>query len=289
MIHLVFLFHLVALFIGGAAILISILRFFHYRNSLILKFSAVLFGTELIMAGLAVTLYGNITRQNLFGLSRFLDSIGVLFLSIFMYLLIAPLFKFSSKKILKILHLFICFVIAILLIGFYRFNFPEIFARVGQLFFFSTIVLPLIGAIIKKKDFIGSAHFKRSLHLLFISLAAILPIVIIDALGFSVLPHDSSVGLLMIVLCLNAIRIAWSDLTNPIMNNYNEKLQKFCEEHKLSPREKDIVENVAEGLTNREIGEVLFISYKTVENHLSRIYQKADIDNRYQLIQEINK
>ena len=37
---------------------------------------------------------------------------------------------------------------------------------------------------------------------------------------------------------------------------------------------------VAKGLTNREIGEQLHISEKTVINHLTHIYTKAGIENR---------
>lgn len=289
MIHLAFLFHLFALLVGGVAITVAFLRFLHYRNSLIIRFISVLMGTELIMMGLAVTLYGTIVNLNLYRLSRVLDSIGVILLSVFMPLLIAPLFNFPKKKILEWVHIIICLIIAVLLLGYYRFNFPEISARIGQALFFSTIVFPLIGAVVRKKNFIGSAHFKRSLHLLFISLAIVLPLVILDASGFTILPHDSSVGLLMIVLCINSIRIAWSDLTHPLNSSYVEKVRAFCEKNNLTTREKDIVEALGEGLTNREIGELLFISPKTVENHLSKIYQKSDTDNRFQLIQELNR
>lgn len=289
MIHLAFLFHIFALMVGGVAITVALLRFLHYRNGLIIIFISVLMGTELIMMGLAFTLYGAIVNLNLYSLSRVLDSIGVILLSVFMPLLIAPLFNFPKKIILKWIHIAICIIIAILLLGYYRFDFPEISARIGQALFFSTIVLPLIGAVVRKKDFIGTAHFKRSLHLLFISLAIVLPLVILDASGFEILPHDSSVGLLMIVLCINAIRIAWSDLTHPSNSSYIEKIKSFCERNNLTAREKDIVEALSEGLTNREIGEVLFISPKTVENHLSKIYQKSDTENRFQLIQELHR
>ncbi len=289
MIHLVFLFHLFSLMVGGIAITVALLRFLHYRNILIIKFALVLTGTELIMMGLAVTLYSSIVKLNLYGLSRMLDSFGVILLAIFMPLLISPLFKFGENKLIKWIHIAICFIIGILLLGYYRFSFPEISARIGQALFFSTIIFPLIGAVIRKKHFVGSSHFKRSLHLLFLSLAIVLPIVILDASGITVLPHDTSVGLLMIILCINAIRIAWSDLTHPLSSSYVEKVQSFCEMNKLTEREKDIVEALGEGLTNREIGELLFISPKTVENHLSKIYQKSEVDNRYQLIQELNR
>jgi len=52
--------------------------------------------------------------------------------------------------------------------------------------------------------------------------------------------------------------------------------KKFC----LSQRELDVVSLLAKGLTNKEIGERLFISEYTVENHLRSIYRKMDVNNR---------
>jgi len=48
----------------------------------------------------------------------------------------------------------------------------------------------------------------------------------------------------------------------------------------LTEREAEVLALVAQGLTNREIGERLGISAKTVTNHLSHIFTKADLDNR---------
>lgn len=51
----------------------------------------------------------------------------------------------------------------------------------------------------------------------------------------------------------------------------------------LSPREKEIVALVATGLSTEGIAEKLFISEKTVRNHLVSIYAKLDVSNRIQL------
>lgn len=52
---------------------------------------------------------------------------------------------------------------------------------------------------------------------------------------------------------------------------------------RLTRAEVDVVELVAAGLSNREIGERLFISRRTVESHLSHVFRKLDISNRTQL------
>lgn len=48
----------------------------------------------------------------------------------------------------------------------------------------------------------------------------------------------------------------------------------------LSERERDILQQLASGLGNREIARVLFISEATVKSHLGRIYGKLGVDTR---------
>jgi predicted ATPase/DNA-binding CsgD family transcriptional regulator len=52
----------------------------------------------------------------------------------------------------------------------------------------------------------------------------------------------------------------------------------------LSPREREVVELVGEGLTNSEIAETLFISKRTVESHVDHIKQKLGHVSRSQVI-----
>lgn len=51
----------------------------------------------------------------------------------------------------------------------------------------------------------------------------------------------------------------------------------------FTPRELEIIESVAEGLSNREIAEKLFISEGTVKNYISGILEKEQLSHRTQL------
>jgi two-component system, NarL family, nitrate/nitrite response regulator NarL len=51
----------------------------------------------------------------------------------------------------------------------------------------------------------------------------------------------------------------------------------------LSDREKEIVQLVAQGFRNREIGEKLFISEQTVKNHIHNIFDKIGVSDRLEL------
>ncbi len=53
----------------------------------------------------------------------------------------------------------------------------------------------------------------------------------------------------------------------------------------LSRREHEIAALAVSGLTARDIGERLFLSTRTVENHLQRVYTKLGVGNRHELIE----
>lgn len=52
----------------------------------------------------------------------------------------------------------------------------------------------------------------------------------------------------------------------------------------LSERELQVVDLIANGLTNQEIAEKLEISKRTVDNHISNILTKTATDNRVALV-----
>lgn len=52
----------------------------------------------------------------------------------------------------------------------------------------------------------------------------------------------------------------------------------------LTPREHEVLELLAEGLSNSQIADKLHISQKTVRNHVTRIYSKLDVNSRAKAI-----
>jgi DNA-binding CsgD family transcriptional regulator len=55
----------------------------------------------------------------------------------------------------------------------------------------------------------------------------------------------------------------------------------------LTPQELQVALTVARGATNREAGAALFLSPKTVESHLSRIYRKLNVRSRTELAHQL--
>ncbi len=54
--------------------------------------------------------------------------------------------------------------------------------------------------------------------------------------------------------------------------------------HLLTRRECEVLQLLADGQSNRTIGETLFISEKTVKNHVSNILQKMSVNDRTQAV-----
>ena len=60
---------------------------------------------------------------------------------------------------------------------------------------------------------------------------------------------------------------------------------KKLEELEITPRELEILELMAKGLSNREIAEKLFVSENTVKTHSSRVFDKLGAKRRTQAVQ----
>jgi two-component system, NarL family, nitrate/nitrite response regulator NarL len=51
----------------------------------------------------------------------------------------------------------------------------------------------------------------------------------------------------------------------------------------LTPREREVIQEIVSGHSNKEIAEKLFISDDTVKHHLSNIFNKLGVFNRLEL------
>jgi DNA-binding CsgD family transcriptional regulator len=63
----------------------------------------------------------------------------------------------------------------------------------------------------------------------------------------------------------------------------------FCKKFEVSPRESDIIREICNGLSNKEISEKLFISLQTVKDHTHRIYIKTNVRSRAQLMNMVKE
>jgi DNA-binding CsgD family transcriptional regulator len=64
----------------------------------------------------------------------------------------------------------------------------------------------------------------------------------------------------------------------------NIPFEEFCTRFEVSPRESDVIREICNGLSNKEISDKLFISLQTVKDHTHHIYIKTNVKSRVQLI-----
>ncbi len=69
----------------------------------------------------------------------------------------------------------------------------------------------------------------------------------------------------------------YSDVTDILENLYQQ--------YGISKRERDIIREICNGLTNQQIADKLFISLQTVKDHTHNIFRKVNVSNRVQLTQ----
>lgn len=86
------------------------------------------------------------------------------------------------------------------------------------------------------------------------------------------------------LLSILSVPFALSRLNRPAFWADDAPTQYFIGEYGLSEREGEVLRQLCAGLSNRDIAEALFISPKTVENHLSSIFSKTGVTSRLQLL-----
>jgi len=57
----------------------------------------------------------------------------------------------------------------------------------------------------------------------------------------------------------------------------------------ISPRELEVLNLIARGLSNQEIADKLFVSLNTVKTHSSKLFEKLNVNRRTQALQEAKK
>lgn len=67
-------------------------------------------------------------------------------------------------------------------------------------------------------------------------------------------------------------------------DSFASKLDAFCRQYGVSPREREVMELAVHGFTLRAIGSQLYITEDTVKTHLHRVYAKVGVSSKQGLI-----
>ncbi len=72
------------------------------------------------------------------------------------------------------------------------------------------------------------------------------------------------------------------DITAKLLDEFKRLHRNETDIPKLTSREKEVLQSIVKGLSNKAIGEQLYISEKTVKNHITNILRKLDLHDRTQ-------
>jgi DNA-binding NarL/FixJ family response regulator len=103
-----------------------------------------------------------------------------------------------------------------------------------------------------------------------------------------VIPKESAIDLL--VKCIHRVHAGeiWLDsrVTAEMVNALSASSKSGARSEKplLSEREMEVVQLIAQGVQNKEIGKKLLISEQTVKNHLLNIFDKLGVSDRVELM-----
>lgn len=105
----------------------------------------------------------------------------------------------------------------------------------------------------------------------------------IGAAGYILKDSDSASFFKAIRDAYNGESYIQPKLAADLIKEFNRpRVPRSKSENELTQREYEVIVLIAEGLNNKDIAERLFISEKTVKNHVSNIFRKINVSDRTQ-------
>jgi DNA-binding CsgD family transcriptional regulator len=169
----------------------------------------------------------------------------------------------------------------------YLFRLPAISIALNVLFNLYLFCLSLFGFRRLKSQKI---HGLRKTMMRFLGIAARLYALLIISTSLILFIPPSwfpVIGLLFTAL----FSIIWSVLMiRELVTHKDSSFRKvavsdsFLSDYGISGREKEVLEKLIQGKSNKMIADELFISTRTVETHVYKIYRKCEVSNKVELI-----
>jgi DNA-binding CsgD family transcriptional regulator len=289
MIHLASAVHFLSTATGWAAVIVCFLLYAKHRKPFILY--CLLFAAALttMLVGLAVDHYGRIAGVNTVPITVWCGALGGNLFIVVIPPLVHRLFGLPFGRAQWLGFGAADAIVALLSLAYLTFlPLPGLLVAL-QIFLFGAVGYGTVVGLINSRG-IGAAESRRFVGIMFLTTVVFLPLLIADAVmgQLPFLPYNLSLPLFLLIVCAQIIAFAVLYLDQPAFAIGNRLTSHCVDRLRLTAREKEIAESLLDGLTNKEISEKLFISFKTVENHLYNIYQKSGVRNRVQLINLIH-
>lgn len=291
--HAVLALYILAFSLGVGVITLSAFTFLRKRISFYASFSLFFTASTILLLREGISTYDKVTAGALGPASTTV----LLCLSILGNGLIAfslPVFSLQLVSIKvtpwrKAFHVLL--VIAFVLSGGFKDLFPgrwtdiiDYLALVGLYVFGSVRILLGLSRI---EDAPLRALVRRFLILVGVMFPLALAQVVLKHLPGSPLPlHEYPYVQITFYLCSIGLLLSYA-LRSPVESISSPGCAlpaSFVQRYNISPRECEIISMLERGYSNNKLAEALFISTRTVKNHIYHIYQKTGAENKVQLI-----
>jgi len=293
--HLILAFYLVALMAGSFSISLALMIWQRYRKPVIRRYAVFLVSLLLVLLGFTVDLYAEVAGLSFVVAVRALVWVfqaagGTLFI------VICPwLFHSLAGRPLPAWQrwLFLGIDAAVVLAALANLAFPAVAAvsaaLSGALFAMIVYGMVYLAACLPG---IGERTLRLAL-LVFLCLTAVFfPLMLIDAAMdrfafLSVFRFMNNLAQPLYFLVLTSLSIAFGlrYLNRPAYAERGRLTDYFLGAFGITAREAQIIGLLMDGANMKGIGQKLFISPKTAENHVYNIYQKLRVRNRVQMYQ----
>jgi len=74
------------------------------------------------------------------------------------------------------------------------------------------------------------------------------------------------------------------DVTRPFLSRIGNLAEEVSARERLTDREREVLEELAQGKSTREMAEALVVAEETIKTHLTHIYQKLGVSDRVQAV-----
>lgn len=304
--HLSIFFYILALFSGLNAIRYLRKKISQYKNRFlqylfayyivfnVLIFLYFIFQYAQTNISILLSLDKNYLAKSVYHIFYIPLSIGsiILFLSFGLELTFNSI-KTTYLKRIQISVFAIALMFILLLYSFFKFPFSQINLLFDYIKNYSHIIISiaiLISCIFNRnKNGVKDIFKIASSYLLVFSILSINSLIFfkqyISHSTYTLINPLAFVILNTVPLTYLKIYLLFSDFSLLSQEeNRDSIMQKIGKKHSLTKRELEVLNLMSKTKTNDEIAEILFISVKTVKNHIHHIYKKTGVKSRIQII-----
>lgn len=290
--HLTFLLFLISAISASVSITSSIMIYLRYRKIVVLHFLLFLVVVSLLLTSKLLHSYLAVTNLSDHSLTIFVSlllektayTLALFAAPLFSHSLIGiELTEFKKKVLFSLAGIYLIVTTCEVIIC--KSSFAEnIRLFIGLPILFGSFIYYLIlGSLYLGK--IGDKFLSIIFKLTFITGLLVLPLSLIQYItkkaylyGFIEIP----ISFLIVTVATTTFSFLY--LNKPAFIKSGTLTNFFIKKYSLTDREVELIGFLIKGYSNAQLAEKLFISPRTVESHLYKIFQKTDVKNRSMLI-----